>query len=388
MPQKRPHTKSRLGCDRCRKRRVKCDEKEPRCTNCTARHEQCQYLRRFHSPLKSSAAYPHLDASPALSSSSSQDMPLASSIGGHATGTPSPRSQTRVRELELMHHWSTKTCEGFWQSNVEIFRVHVTQEAFRHSYLMDAIFALTSLHLACETGDAKASCAHVGTALEYQNQTLSGLRKTLDSNITPSNCDAVFVTSVLMLVCAIVSPLLPTNFQDHRRPTTEAMLKVVDFINAITSIVDLSRPWLLNGPISGMFGTVRDKSLSAESLLPAQRLRTLNDTYVGVEDRRYATFETAIQTLETFSSWDRPIMVWPAKVGPKFLAELRRGDVVAKAFFMYWGVLIAHLDDMWWSRFSGKALVEDLSSALALTERSNALDELTRFCRRQVGLSE
>ena len=37
MPQKRPHQKSRYGCDQCRKRRVKCDEKAPRCTNCNTR---------------------------------------------------------------------------------------------------------------------------------------------------------------------------------------------------------------------------------------------------------------------------------------------------------------------------------------------------------------
>ncbi|KAI1420653.1 hypothetical protein F5Y12DRAFT_791200 [Xylaria sp. FL1777] len=40
---RRFHTKSRNGCGRCRKRRVKCDMKTPVCSHCRRRREECDY---------------------------------------------------------------------------------------------------------------------------------------------------------------------------------------------------------------------------------------------------------------------------------------------------------------------------------------------------------
>src|ERR1700742_2357411 len=43
MVPRRTHTKSRNGCDGCKKRHVKCDESGPPCTNCIARELECKY---------------------------------------------------------------------------------------------------------------------------------------------------------------------------------------------------------------------------------------------------------------------------------------------------------------------------------------------------------
>ncbi|QQK46297.1 Aflatoxin biosynthesis regulatory protein [Penicillium digitatum] len=45
MPPRRAHTKSRQGCDQCKRRRVKCDEKGPPCSNCISRELSCTYFR-------------------------------------------------------------------------------------------------------------------------------------------------------------------------------------------------------------------------------------------------------------------------------------------------------------------------------------------------------
>lgn len=41
---KRKHSKSRNGCDNCKKRRIKCDEKLPQCSYCEKKGIQCSYL--------------------------------------------------------------------------------------------------------------------------------------------------------------------------------------------------------------------------------------------------------------------------------------------------------------------------------------------------------
>ncbi|CAN3373448.1 hypothetical protein DIRU0_C24674 [Diutina rugosa] len=43
--QRRPHSKSRMGCDNCKRRRIKCSEQFPQCIECTRHKVVCSYSR-------------------------------------------------------------------------------------------------------------------------------------------------------------------------------------------------------------------------------------------------------------------------------------------------------------------------------------------------------
>ncbi|PQK18067.1 hypothetical protein BB8028_0010g00560 [Beauveria bassiana] len=42
-PPRRSHTKSRKGCETCKRRRIRCDESFPQCRNCTKHKVRCPY---------------------------------------------------------------------------------------------------------------------------------------------------------------------------------------------------------------------------------------------------------------------------------------------------------------------------------------------------------
>uniref|UniRef100_A0A8H7N5I2 Zn(2)-C6 fungal-type domain-containing protein n=1 Tax=Bionectria ochroleuca TaxID=29856 RepID=A0A8H7N5I2_BIOOC len=42
-PPRRSHTKSRKGCDTCKRRHIRCDENFPQCRNCTKHKIRCPY---------------------------------------------------------------------------------------------------------------------------------------------------------------------------------------------------------------------------------------------------------------------------------------------------------------------------------------------------------
>lgn len=42
-PPRRSHTKSRKGCETCKKRHIRCDETFPQCRNCTKHKQRCPY---------------------------------------------------------------------------------------------------------------------------------------------------------------------------------------------------------------------------------------------------------------------------------------------------------------------------------------------------------
>ena len=56
MRKKRPHQKSRNGCDACRLRRVKCDEVSPVCGSCAVRDDVCHFTRPNKTLTKSKRA--------------------------------------------------------------------------------------------------------------------------------------------------------------------------------------------------------------------------------------------------------------------------------------------------------------------------------------------
>ncbi|KAF2255991.1 hypothetical protein BU26DRAFT_512919, partial [Trematosphaeria pertusa] len=364
MPQKRPHHKSRYGCDRCRKRRVKCDEKLPQCTNCTKRGDECCFSRQLFQQ---------------------SDLPNATGPQAESLNAASvvPADAIGISEVALMHHWCTRTCYSFTPKGAELFREHVGQEALRHDYLMEALLALTLLHMASEMEDATAARPLVSAALQYQNRSVSGLRSNLN-HISRSNCDAVFTCSVLIMVCAVVSPLLPSGGDDQPKPIAESILILADFINAIASIVQLSRHWIVQGPLSGVFGIVEPMPSSMDEWAAATELRRLMDTAVCPSSYKHAVLERAIQALEKAFRREHCAVVWVTRVDSEFMEELRGGEPLAMMIFMHWGVLLYITDDMWWKRYSGSRLVDELSAVLL--GRSEEWDKITIWCRQQVEL--
>ncbi|KAF2678368.1 hypothetical protein K458DRAFT_316923 [Lentithecium fluviatile CBS 122367] len=391
MSTKRPHRKSRFGCDQCRKRRVKCDEQQPRCAACTHRDEPCRFSRfprawrqdgtPSHSdspptePQAETVCIPTSDASICAEPPTSHDMDIS------MLSCPGS-SSSRFQELELMHYWCTRTSSSFSQENTMVFRDYVVQQALRFGFLMEALLAVTSVHLACEAKDANLAHAHVSAALQYQTKAMAGLRSTL-STLSPLNCDAVFVSSMLVMVCSIVSPLISTARIDSIKSTAEAILTLVDLVKGIRSIHHVGRAWLIEGPLRWFCGGVFDlPPISFSS--PLGVLRDLNSAMSC--DPVQHIFNHAIDELEQAHQSKKSVVPWLLAMKPAFLEELKKDNSVAVAIFMHWGVMLDQLDDMWWAKYAGRRLVEEMSTTL--DSRGEEWRQLTAWCRTQVGLCQ
>ena len=178
MPIRRTHTKSRLGCSQCRKRRVKCDEKAPECTSCSQRGETCVYLRF---PTKSTPITPAALGAPSNGSPSPSvagtcyNSPAANDAQQHIA-EESAWSHDRVRELELLHHWCLKTSRSFTPDLVDLFQDYLVKEAFKTSHLMEALLALAAFHIACETDNPNTSRDLTSTGMSYPTASTSPTR--------------------------------------------------------------------------------------------------------------------------------------------------------------------------------------------------------------------
>lgn len=384
MPPKRPHKKSRYGCDKCRTRRVKCDEKLPRCANCSTRGEECRYSRQPAHQINPSSADESSYSSPVdPPSTGSADVCIQHTTSASALA-PSPPDLVGISDVALMHHWCTRTCHTFTSHEAELFRDHVGQEALRHDYLLEALLATTLLHMASETDNPTTASSLVSVALQHQDRSVSGLRATL-GHIVPSNCDSIFACSVLVMVCSIVSPLLSNVCETGARFTAEAIMLLADFIKGTASVVDLSRPWLEQGPLHKMFKSKCKHFFAATSKwFPAEELRHLRDTAISYDDQTHQVFDDAMQELERAFNGEQSTIKWVVRVNPRLIDELKGGNSLAIIIFMLWGVLLHGLDNTWWTQFSGRKLVENLS--VSLGGHGGESGKLAIWCRGQVGL--
>ena len=383
MPIRRTHTKSRLGCSQCRKRRVKCDEKAPECTSCSQRGETCVYLRF---PTKSTPITPAALGAPSNGSPSPSvagtcyNSPAANDAQQHIA-EESAWSHDRVRELELLHHWCLKTSRSFTPDLVDLFQGYLVKEAFKTSHLMEALLALAAFHIACETDNPNTSRDLTSTGMSYQTRAIAALRTALTS-LSPEECDPVFASSVLIMVCVMVSPFLPVGHRETFNFNAEAILPLADILRGLELVIATSQRKVQQGPLSGMFN-VAWPSLPHATVSPIiEDLRRLNAS--KSDPPTSLVFGHAISALERKILNDTAVFPLIALAGLKFIERLKLQDDVAMTIFMVWGALMTMADNQWWATFSGKHLVHETSSILST--KGDEYSRITSWCRREVGL--
>lgn len=385
MPTRRTHTKSRLGCSQCRKRRVKCDEQLPRCSSCVQRGESCVYLRF---PTKSTPITAPTTATPPVTSTSPSDAGTDQNSPTLNTTSQSNVedalwSPDRVRELELLHHWCLRTSKDFTPDLVDLFQDYLVKVALKNPHLMNALLALSSFHIACETNDPAASRDFTSTGMGYHTRAVAGLRAVLGS-LSPENCDPVFASSTFIMVCVMISPFLPVGHNRTFNFTAEAILPLADILRGLGLVIETSQRKVQQGPLSGIFN-VAWPSLPHSTVSPIiEDLRKFNES---MSDHATApVFEHAIQALQKKILDNTAVFPWIALAGLEFIEHLRLQNAVAMTIFMVWGALMHMADDQWWARFSGKNLVNEISTIMS--SKGDKFTGIITWCRREVGLSE
>ena len=396
MRPRRAHTKSRNGCDQCKKRRVKCDERGPPCSNCISRELECSYLKipkargglvSTTSPLSPAESQHSLNVEPASiaspyviqaqvqsqiqSQSQSQSQGLGTTTTTKTTGPASLTSS--LRSLELMHKFSTDTYRSLSNdaSDYNVWQTVIPRKALEHDFLLNGILAIAALHMAACVEPA-AALSYIDSTLEYHTAASVTYRQALD-HLTPFNCDAVFAHSIITTIIGIALPRL-TATRDETSNMTENIVVVFELLQGVKKIIWISEPWLHTRLFTSrkefLEALVKDPEPDADAALA--KLTVLNDTKITPMDpEQHRSNREAIALLRrcfarhAVSSDAAAVLTWLAAVEKDFVSRLRQRQPFPLLILMHWGVLLGELDgQMWWARNSGKALVIELTAAL------------------------
>ncbi|KAJ5706550.1 hypothetical protein N7488_006351 [Penicillium malachiteum] len=369
MP-RRTHTKSRYGCDNCRRRRVKCDEQGPPCTNCILRElSGCTYSRVLPQNLIAKARQ-NSDSVPA------QPGYAKPSNGTSVAPMTSVGLPPTIDELELMHQFSTETYRSLCVSKSETrtWQTLIPRLALKHRFLMNSILALASLHIAtiCESPDARV---YIDAGLEYHSVSLEPFRTLID-NITPDNCDAAIAQAVVTTAICLALPQLTAGRENPSR--IHNILMVFELLQGVKRILTLGQPWInLELFSQGIFwkddlgGLDEDTDTALERLFILNQQTTINSKKIHhrvnndvIHHLRYCFMKFAC------SPDPAPVLAWLAAVDKEFIDNLHRREPFSLLILAHWGILLKDLDGerWWWARHSGSVLVSELMEELRSEE--------------------
>lgn len=366
MPPRRAHTKSRNGCDQCKRRRVKCNEQGPPCSNCISRELHCTY---FKAPSARSPAIALSKSPGAVQSPGNLSSPQ--SVAGPARGARS----FGIRDLELMHKFSTDTYRSLCTepSDHYAWQVILPQQALDHDFLLNGILALAALHVA-STLEAPAALSYINIALQYHTMASAPYREAIDE-LTPANCDAVIGHSIITTVIGITLPRL-TAEREESSNMTENITVVFELLKGVSKILNISTPWTKTRLFMSKaeYFKVDLTKLDSDADAALGRLDALNDDIVAsIDTQQHRINKGAISRLRQcfcrFTDNRDPgsVLAWLAAVDTEFVHCLRCRHSFPVMILMHWGVLLDKLDGhLWWARNSGKALVSELLMVLPL----------------------
>ncbi|KAL5610302.1 hypothetical protein FOVSG1_004983 [Fusarium oxysporum f. sp. vasinfectum] len=381
--------KSRNGCLRCKKRKVKCDEKVP-CTSCVRHRIPCSLDDASLKQPSNGCSPISDDAKTYLPSQSplGDGRPLASPTGtplvpfSFLSADPADTPECWLSNAELILHYTNVTCRSIPSGHaITIYQVDIPREGLSHPYLMRMIMALSSFHLAYLNKDKRPH--YLALANKQQSLAIRGLRGTLGQTVTPQNCHALWASSIFLAISKLAfSP----NCEHHQHSCCSALLNLVDIFSMINGMMAITRSSLhliRNGPLQAIFRQrhgFRYARGDLQDLL--QRVSHLDGVIksMGLDPDPFVqlALTSALERLiscvadinkspdsEFFITDMKILFLWPSEVSQTFLDLVRARYPLAVIILSHYCCLIRWSSSAYWfCRGWGRPLADSIMSIL------------------------
>ncbi|KAH8818885.1 hypothetical protein DL96DRAFT_1622268 [Flagelloscypha sp. PMI_526] len=333
----RPHRScghSKKGCLTCKTRRVKCDEVRPICTACSKRREACVWSDDPGVLLVLPQA-----ARVALKLSKDRQLSLP------------PLSEFRLKELELLHNWTTNTLFAFIPNDPAVrhgFQVSLPQIAFHHEFLLHAMFAITSLHM----NHLLPSSNYLPLAKMHCQRAVLGVFEAQRDSASP---DAIIMTCILLATYWLALPVWDLTHQIHFPdifswvPAARTIIRMVipyhrDLLEGTFSFLPVKMLPTVVTPFPDILYQIYDPQMcpfDAEELKDARTLAAYEAALASFVHGSWGVFMTAdIQTFTVYGF----ICAIPDDFF-KFFLERRPRALIIVAHYC---TILGQFDGVWW----------------------------------------
>lgn len=265
--------------------------------------------------------------------------------------------------LELLHNFTTST--SFTLNNEPtlktLWRINVVQVAFGYEFVMNAILALSALHLA-HFRPGKAPFYFTQARLLHQN----GLRvaAAMLTQVDDENCSAIYIFTALTSIITLASPRDPG---DILLVKDSGIAEWLTMFRGTRSIIMNSGHILHNGVLGPMFkagerrAAFRDVQptehhIEEDMLKDLQYLISRHST----NEKELEVYTESIEELrksflvvyaEGFQSYDSAdVYIWLFRIKEEYLLLLQQKRQEALAIFAFYCVILKRFEGAWWMK--------------------------------------
>jgi hypothetical protein len=296
-----------------------------------------------------------------------------------------------MKEMQLMHQWSTHTYLTSGPRNHEVFRDYTVKKALEYTYLMDILLAFTSLHSASKAAGAIDAHEHVTAALHYQNQSIAALNQGQALvRISKETYDPILLATGLNAVCTLMASLVPATSGEQLESIPEVLLRVRRCVLGMTELIEQYRSWAEDGELAVIFQSSTVPMIEEGGVVTANKVRALSDAVLAdmdLDDAATPFYRGVLEKLEKSYADNngRSVLSWIVMVEPEVCERAGFGEAAASVILTCWGALTFVLEDVWWTKYAGRRIVENLS--LTLHGCDGRWSEVLQWCYEQVGIS-
>ncbi|MCJ1410736.1 hypothetical protein MMC19_004822 [Ptychographa xylographoides] len=268
---------------------------------------------------------------------------------------PRTINQDSLHDLELFHHYACYTYMVLSQSTTfkDIWRKTVPELAFKHTFLMHGILALSASHLAHLNPASKPHYNSLAT--QHYTSALALVRSPL-STINPANAHALFAFSS---ITAILAFALPSH---HKFEPIDEVLDVAGLLKGVNAIVQSSWRYLKEGPFAGSLADDLDDDAGTltpeiESVLHILEAKSLKEPVPDVFGPTICRLREMFQNVACKGATSRIAMIWLLRLEKPFVDALAERRPLAVAMTGVWAVVLHDLNMYWWANGKARALV-------------------------------
>ncbi|KAH0433370.1 DUF814 domain-containing protein [Colletotrichum camelliae] len=285
-----------------------------------------------------------------------------------------------ITDLELMHHYSTKTSLTMPRSSdaSNVWQFEVPKLGLTYMFLMHEVLAISALHLGHLHPEQREFYAlH---ASQHQNDAIAGMRETL-AQITPDNCHPLFAGSSLLLISAFATfPYQRSGPEGHQAPTVDDVIDVFLLVRGMSNILSSSQPIIQAGPFKNFFHEVLVTPASTPLLdAVTQHLNTFAAKLPNTDADQYSKDIVAMET-SNLLEWIghatnttafpelRVGLTWPTSLSEEYMQLMRNRDPAALTLLAYYSVAVHSTENStWfmqgWGVNAARAIVCDLDAS-------------------------
>ncbi|CAH0051046.1 unnamed protein product [Clonostachys solani] len=378
---RRPHKKSRNGCQQCKRRRIKLETPDLE-------------VRKRGRPRKNwtvvsvegrTAAPSECNATALVTST-----PLASSLANSSMWHVERPLHLPwdAEDLELFFHYQNEVCAGMGGFDLQLWKDRTPRLAFRRHGVLHLLLAVSALHLSRQEPLRRRRLeerAEVHLAI--------GLLRTTDilPNLSAENCAELYVATILVCTCTFAKRPGPDNLLVVADGAEVAWWDLFRGVRIIVETIGIQAVFAGElGPMpSDTQGDRQDKSPHPHHVVPVaivdwedalDRL-SVPISAVGDESVRGAcqsalcimkwcfqeTYGTAVRPKSTPDAKFNNIMVWLYCLSEEFVGSLKEQEPASLILLAYFTVLLRTLATAWFMEGWAAHILQRVSEILGRT---------------------